>query len=291
MQYLLFYIAFIIMAWPGMCCVVQVLIPVHFPRGGGGGFSAFSLLAEILLTACFCLTFVIVKEMLVLNKFKEAWLSVFVLPFYFVMSVDQCENICEHVFMFQQFFCGGLSIKNRKCITVSSHQSPSPSSPLSPVSRRPILPPRCHVCPLVRALRELTGRCRDERAGTRPRPHLVALANTGRCVPSRVVPYVVKGMEGSLCHRDSLCVYTCVHVCMHVCMCVYICVCNSLCVTLHPLRRYKHDIVNRSSTCWDQCWEPCWPVCSVCVSSLTTPRPGGLVGERRGWRGEERGKA
>lgn len=61
--------------------------------GGGGGFSVLSLLAEILLSACFCLTFVVAKEMLVLNKFKEAWLSVFILPLYFVLSVDQCKDI------------------------------------------------------------------------------------------------------------------------------------------------------------------------------------------------------
>mgnify|MGYP005996211743 CR=1 FL=1 len=56
-------------------------------------FSVISLSIEIVLVACFCVLFVVAKEILVLNKFKEAWLSVLVLPLYFFTSVDQCKIV------------------------------------------------------------------------------------------------------------------------------------------------------------------------------------------------------
>lgn len=64
--------------------------PVHYSHTG---FSLLSLSHEVLLVACFCITFVVVKEILVLNQFREAWLSVFIVPLYFLVAVDQCKSM------------------------------------------------------------------------------------------------------------------------------------------------------------------------------------------------------
>ena len=70
-----------------LCCAVQVLDPVQYPHLG---FSLLGLVAETLLVACFCLAFLVLKEMLVLNRCNQAWLSVFIFPLYFVLPIDQC---------------------------------------------------------------------------------------------------------------------------------------------------------------------------------------------------------
>jgi hypothetical protein len=64
------------------------MAPVQYPHNG---FSPLSLLAETALVCLFCLAYVVAKEVLVLNRFKEAWLSVLILPLYFVTSIDYCK--------------------------------------------------------------------------------------------------------------------------------------------------------------------------------------------------------
>ena len=64
--------------------------PVQYDTDGRKNW-AFSLLLEIILNSIFCLLFIIFKEVLTLNKLREAWLNVLIVPLYFVVSIDQCE--------------------------------------------------------------------------------------------------------------------------------------------------------------------------------------------------------
>lgn len=47
---------------------------------------------EIVLNSFFCFCFVVVKEILILNKFREEWLSILIFPLYYIVTIDECPT-------------------------------------------------------------------------------------------------------------------------------------------------------------------------------------------------------
>mmetsp|Transcript_2251 Transcript_2251/g.4199 ORF Transcript_2251/g.4199 Transcript_2251/m.4199 type:complete len:265 (+) Transcript_2251:15-809(+) len=65
---------------------IEVIQPVQYPHER---LSLIALVLETLLVTCFCVLLVVAKELLVLNKCKETWLSVLMLPLYAFVPVEQ----------------------------------------------------------------------------------------------------------------------------------------------------------------------------------------------------------